>query len=78
MFGFFILGRDAVVADERIGHRHDLAFVGWIGQHFLVAGHTGVENDFSGCFSRCAKGPPGKDGSIFQCQFRSVLHSESL
>ena len=42
-----VLGVDAVVADERVGHRDDLAGVGRVGEDFLIAGHGGVEHDFA-------------------------------
>jgi len=38
---------DAVIADERIGHRDDLAFIGRVGEDFLIAGHGSVEADFA-------------------------------
>jgi len=38
---------DAVIADERIGHRDDLGFVGRVGEDFLVAGHGSVEADLA-------------------------------
>jgi hypothetical protein len=38
---------DAVVADQRVGHGHYLPIIGRIGQHFLIAGHTGIEHDLS-------------------------------
>ena len=61
---------DAVVADERIGHRHDLARVGRVGEHFLVAGHAGVEDDFAEGLARRAKRAAGEDGAVFEGQFR--------
>ena len=42
-----VLGVDAVVADERVGHRDDLALVGRVGEDLLVAGHAGVEDDLA-------------------------------
>ena len=41
-------GRDAVVADQRIGEDDDLARVGGVGDRLLVAGHRGVEDDLAG------------------------------
>src|SRR6185437_2793123 len=37
---------DAVVADERRGHDHDLPTVRRIREYFLVAGHVRGEHDF--------------------------------
>lgn len=50
--GLHIFRIDARVADERPGHAHHLAGVGRICQHFLVAGHGGIKNDFP-----CSQGP---------------------
>ena len=38
---------DAVVPNEGIGHRDDLSGVGGVCEHLLVAGHAGVEHNFS-------------------------------
>ena len=38
---------DAGVADERIGHRHDLPLIRRIGQDFLITGHRRVETNFA-------------------------------
>src|ERR1700694_2740938 len=48
------LRRRAIVADEGIGHDHQLAGVRGIGEHLLVAGHAGVDDDFTtgvGCLT---------------------------
>ncbi len=63
---FDVLAIDAVVADERIGHRHDLTLVGWIGQDFLVAGHGSVEDDFAFGGAGRAEGTAGENGAVFQ------------
>ena len=44
--GLVIFRVDAVIADQGIGHRDDLAAVGRVRQDFLVAGHGGVEAGF--------------------------------
>ena len=44
-----------VISDEGISHRHDLASVGGIGKHLLVAGHGRVEADFARLRSRRTK-----------------------
>ena len=49
------LGSGAVVADVRLGHHHDLAAVGGVGEHLLVAGHRGVEHHL-------AEAGAGRDG----------------
>ena len=47
---------DAVVADERVGHRDDLPLVGRIGEDLLVAGHRGVEDDLARGLAAGAEG----------------------
>ena len=42
---FYILGITAIIPDQGIGHGHDLAVIGRVGEDFLVAGHGGVEDD---------------------------------
>ena len=49
-----IVGRDAVVADERVRQRDQLPGVGGIGQDLLIAGHAGIEDDFADRRSRRA------------------------
>ena len=44
------------IADLGVGHRDHLAFVGRVGQNFLVAGHRGVENHLSGALAFRAAG----------------------
>ena len=41
------LGIHPVVADQRVGHRHNLTSIGGVGQHFLISGHAGIEHDFA-------------------------------
>ena len=45
--GFFVVEIRADVADMRIGQANDLASVAGIGEYFLIAGKTGIENDFA-------------------------------
>ena len=52
---FLIERIDAVISDQRIGHRHDLSAVRGIGQHLLIAGHGGVETNFTDARAGCAK-----------------------
>ena len=60
---------DAVISNQRIRHGNDLAPVGGIGKHLLVAGHRGVETDLAGLRPRSAKRLPAKNGSVFKCQY---------
>ncbi len=49
--GFKIVFVDPVVSDERISKKDDLPGVAGVGQNLLIAGHAGVENNFTGRFS---------------------------
>src|SRR5204862_3839884 len=35
------------VANLRVRHRHDLPFVRWVRQDFLITGERGIEDDFT-------------------------------
>ena len=57
---------DAGVADERVGHRDDLAAIGRVGQDFLIAGHRRVETNFPvGGLGR-AEGLAAPDAAVFK------------
>ena len=62
------MGVDAGIADEGIRHGDDLALVGRIGENFLVAGHRGVENNFSNSLSWKTMPFAAKNTAIFQQQ----------
>ena len=66
--GFEIEGRGAVVADQRVGHGHDLSSVRRIGEHFLVAHHGRVEHDFAAHFAVGTEATTGVHGAIRQGQ----------
>ena len=61
---------DAVVADVRVGHGHDLARVRGVGQNLLVAGHRRVEDDFAADFRARAERAAGKHRAVTEDQFR--------
>jgi len=63
---FHVLIIDAGVAHQRIRHGHDLAFIGRIGDDFLITGHGGVENNFPQRFARTRKGKTFKGAAVFQ------------
>ena len=65
---FHVHGVDAVIADERIGHRDDLAFVGRVGEDFLIAGHGGVEADLAAGRRFRAKSRAVKNRAVFKGQ----------
>ncbi len=67
----------AVVADQRIGHRHDLLVVRRIGEDLLVAGHGRVEHDLAHAGARRPKGPALEAGPVFQQQNRLGSHRVS-
>ena len=69
-----VLGVDAVVADQRVGHRDDLAAVGGIGEDLLVAGHGGVEADLAVDLSLGAEGLAGVDRAVFQGELGGFAH----
>ncbi len=66
-FGIFLI--DAVVAYERIGHGDDLSLVRRIGEHFLIAGHAGVEDDFAEPLTGRAEAATGEDSAVFKGKF---------
>src|SRR5581483_6403328 len=68
--GFAVVVVDAVIADQRIGHCHDLSLVGRVGDDFLIAGHAGVEHNFASRFTGGAKAAAGVDRAVFERQFR--------
>ena len=72
--GFPVLGVDAVVADLRVGHRHDLTVIARVGQDLLVAGHARVEDDLAVDFAPGAEGPAREHRAVFERQFRGVHH----
>ena len=57
---------DAIIPDQRIGHGDDLTFVGWIGQHFLVARQVGVEDHLAKGLARCSEGFAPEHGTVFK------------
>jgi len=68
-----VAGRDAVIANLRRGHRHDLSRVRRIGEHFLVAGHARVEHDFTARFTVGACRDAAVPGAVFEC--KNCVHS---
>ena len=70
-------GVHAVVADQRVGHGHDLAAVGRIGQHFLVAGHRSVETNFADTAAGGAKRFALENAPIFESEERTMSGTRS-
>jgi hypothetical protein len=48
-----------------IGHGDELTAVGWVGEDFLIAGHTRIKTNFANGFTFCTKGNPGKYSPVF-------------
>jgi hypothetical protein len=69
---FFI---DPVVPDLGIGHRDNLAAIARVGEDFLVAGHGGIEANFSIHFAGRAERGAGVNGTIFQSELGNLRHS---
>ena len=67
-FTFDVEEIGAVISDEGIGHRNNLAAVGGIGKHLLVASHGCIEADLARLRPRRTKRLAAKNGSIFKCQ----------
>src|SRR5262249_49293017 len=59
-----VLWIDAVVADQRVGHAHELAAIGRIGEDLLIARHGSVEDDFAMSFARGPAGAPREDAAV--------------
>src|SRR5271157_361689 len=60
---FHILVIYTVITDERISHGDNLAFIGGVGNHFLITGHARVEYDFAHSFAVA-----GKCGALKHCR----------
>ncbi len=57
---------DAVVADHRRREHDDLAAIGGVGEHLLVAGHVRREHDLGDGWHHVAAHAPVKKGSILE------------
>src|SRR3989454_2819536 len=75
---FDVLGIDAGIADERIGHRNDLTGIGRVGKNFLVARHRSIENDFTHGLAFKAVSVASKNTPAFQQQRRLSFHSDVI
>src|SRR5207244_3577391 len=63
-----VLAVHAVVSQQRIGEGDDLAAVGRIGKHFLIAGHAGVEHHFAARLAERPEGFASEDAAILEGQ----------
>ncbi len=55
-----------------IGKADDLPGVAWISEDFLIAGETGIENDFSAAPGDSSGGAPMKDPPILERKNRGA------
>ena len=55
----------------RIGETNDLARVAGIGEYFLIAGETGIENDFAATAGASARRASVKDSPVFERECRA-------
>ena len=60
----------AVVADERVGHDHDLAGIRGVGADLLVAGLAGVDDEVPAGGHRGTEGDAREDRPVLQRQQR--------
>jgi hypothetical protein len=74
---FDVLLVNAVIADQRIGHGHDLAFIGRIGENLLVARHGGIETNLAARRGGGAEAFAMEHGAIFQSQNRFHQSNQS-
>ena len=55
----------------RIRQADDLARVAGIGENFLIAGETGIENDFAATAAASARRASVKDSPVFEREYRA-------
>ncbi|MNF08125.1 hypothetical protein D3C80_2084600 [compost metagenome] len=67
-FSLDVLGADTIVANVRIRERHDLLAVTWVGEDFLVAGHSGVEHHLADGGADCTDRVADKDRAVCERQ----------
>ena len=63
---------DAIISDQRIGHRHCLSCVGRVCQHLQIACHRGIEHDLTDHFFWGTDAGSGKNVSVFK--YEKSLH----
>ena len=71
---FHVLGIHAVVADLRIGHRHNLPAITRIGENLLISRHRGIKTNFAVHLPGCADRNARVDSTILQCEFCGGRH----
>jgi hypothetical protein len=69
--GFFVVEICSNVADMRIRERDDLAGITGIGENFLIAGETGIENDFAATAGASTSGAAVKNSPVLERECRA-------
>src|SRR5215831_17351774 len=75
---FLVERVDAVVSNQRICHRHDLPAIRWIGQHFLITGHRGVEANLTHACAGRAKRFALETSTVFESYKRAHFTADYL
>jgi hypothetical protein len=70
---FLIVGIRANVSDVRIGQTDDLPGVTGVSENFLVAGKTGIENDFAAAADASARRASVKDSPVLEREYRATF-----
>ena len=70
LIGLVVVREPAVVADQRIGHDHDLAGVRGVGADLLVAGLAGVDDEVAAGRDGRPERDAREDGAVLQRQQR--------
>jgi hypothetical protein len=69
--GFFVVKIGADISDVRISEADDLAGITGVGEYFLIAGESGIENNFSATARASAGRAAVKYASVFQRENRA-------
>ena len=76
--GLPLAAADAVGPDHRIGHQDDLPGVGGVGDHLLVAGQPGVEDQLPEDLPRSGEAPTFAGGPVLEHQQGIHLSAETV
>lgn len=71
-YGLFVVEICADVADVRIREADDLAGIARVGENFLVARETGIENDFAATTGASARRATLKYATVFERENRAA------
>ena len=76
-FGLVVTREATVVADERIGHDHDLAGIRGVGADLLVAGLGGVDHQVAAGRDRRAEADALEHGAVLEGQQRRTVGADA-